>query len=113
MGTIKIVAFAYFPPKFMQKFFRLAIALLFIVALFLAQPALAKSSHSTSSSHHKSSSSSAHKSSTSNRHSSTASSFISEKAGNCDYPEQLDSAGRRCGKRAASVRAGGRLGGYR
>ena len=32
-------------------------------------------------------------------------------AGNCDYPDQLDSAGRRCGGRAASVRPGGRLGG--
>ena len=97
----------------MQKFFRLAIALLFIFALFLAQPALAKSSHSSSSGNHKSSSSSTHKSSASHRHSTTGSSFPSEKAGNCDYPEQLDSAGRRCGKRAASVRAGGRLGGYR
>ena len=29
----------------------------------------------------------------------------------CDYPDDLDSAGRRCGKRAASVRPGGRLGG--
>lgn len=32
-------------------------------------------------------------------------------AGNCDYPNQLDSAGRRCGGRAASVIPGGRLGG--
>ena len=32
-------------------------------------------------------------------------------SGNCDYPDQLDSAGRRCGGRAASVRPGGRLGG--
>ena len=32
-------------------------------------------------------------------------------AGKCDYPDQLDSAGRRCGGRAASVRPGGRLGG--
>jgi len=32
-------------------------------------------------------------------------------AGNCDYPDQLDSSGRRCGGRAASVRPGGRLGG--
>ena len=32
-------------------------------------------------------------------------------SGTCDYPDQLDSAGRRCGKRAASVKAGGRLGG--
>lgn len=29
----------------------------------------------------------------------------------CDYPNDLDSAGRRCGGRAASVRPGGRLGG--
>ncbi|MBN2675982.1 MAG: hypothetical protein JXR30_01880 [Alphaproteobacteria bacterium] len=29
----------------------------------------------------------------------------------CDYPDDLDSAGRRCGGRAASVRPGGRLGG--
>ena len=28
-------------------------------------------------------------------------------SGNCDYPDQLDSAGRRCGGRAASVRPGG------
>ena len=32
-------------------------------------------------------------------------------AGNCDYSWQYDSAGRRCGGRAASVRPGGRLGG--
>ena len=32
-------------------------------------------------------------------------------AGSCDYPDQRDSAGRRCGGRAASVRPGGRLGG--
>lgn len=32
-------------------------------------------------------------------------------AGQCDYPDDLDSAGRRCGRRAASVRPGGRLGG--
>ena len=32
-------------------------------------------------------------------------------SGNCDYPDQLDAAGRRCGGRAASVRPGGRLGG--
>ena len=32
-------------------------------------------------------------------------------AGNCDYPGQKDSAGRRCGGRAASVIPGGRLGG--
>ena len=32
-------------------------------------------------------------------------------AGNCDYPWQRDSAGRKCGGRAASVRPGGRLGG--
>lgn len=32
-------------------------------------------------------------------------------AGNCDYPDQRDSIGRRCGGRAASVRPGGRLGG--
>ena len=35
----------------------------------------------------------------------------SKGAGICDYPEQLDSAGRRCGERAASERPGGRLGG--
>ena len=29
----------------------------------------------------------------------------------CDYPDDLDSAGRRCGGRAASVIPGGRLGG--
>ncbi len=32
-------------------------------------------------------------------------------SGKCDYPEQLDSRGYRCGNRAASIRAGGRLGG--
>ena len=32
-------------------------------------------------------------------------------SGPCNYPDDLDSAGRRCGKRAASVRPGGRLGG--
>ncbi len=32
-------------------------------------------------------------------------------AGNCDYSWQRDSAGRRCGGRAANVRPGGRLGG--
>ena len=32
-------------------------------------------------------------------------------AGPCNYPDDRDSAGRRCGKRAASVRPGGRLGG--
>ena len=32
-------------------------------------------------------------------------------AGNCDYSWQRDSAGRRCGGRAASVIPGGRLGG--
>ena len=32
-------------------------------------------------------------------------------AGNCDYSWQTDSAGRRCGGRAASVRPGGKLGG--
>ena len=32
-------------------------------------------------------------------------------SGKCDYPDQTDSAGRRCGGRAASVRPGGRLGG--
>ena len=32
-------------------------------------------------------------------------------SGNCDYEWQYDSAGRRCGGRAASVRKGGRLGG--
>ena len=32
-------------------------------------------------------------------------------AGPCDYPDQRDSLGRRCGGRAASVRPGGRLGG--
>lgn len=29
----------------------------------------------------------------------------------CDHPDDYDSAGRRCGGRAASVREGGRLGG--
>ena len=32
-------------------------------------------------------------------------------SGSCDYPDQTDSAGRRCGRRAASVRQGGSLGG--
>lgn len=32
-------------------------------------------------------------------------------AGNCDYSWQTDSAGRRCGGRAANVRPGGKLGG--
>lgn len=32
-------------------------------------------------------------------------------AGNCDYSWQTDSAGRKCGGRAANVRPGGRLGG--
>ena len=32
-------------------------------------------------------------------------------AGSCNYPSDRDSAGRRCGGRAASVRPGGRLGG--
>ena len=32
-------------------------------------------------------------------------------SGPCDYPDQRDSAGRRCGGRAASVIPGGRLGG--
>ena len=32
-------------------------------------------------------------------------------SGNCDYSWQRDSAGRRCGGRAASVRPGGNLGG--
>lgn len=32
-------------------------------------------------------------------------------AGNCDYSWQTDSAGRRCGGRAADVRPGGKLGG--
>ena len=32
-------------------------------------------------------------------------------SGNCDYPWQTDSIGRRCGGRAASCRPGGRLGG--
>jgi len=31
----------------------------------------------------------------------------------CDYPEQTDSSGRQCGDRAAIVRLGGRLGGYK
>ena len=35
----------------------------------------------------------------------------STSSGKCDYPWQYDSAGRRCGGRAASVRPGGRLGG--
>lgn len=29
----------------------------------------------------------------------------------CDYPDQVDSRGRRCGNRAASIRMRGRLGG--
>ena len=33
----------------------------------------------------------------------------SKKGGRCDYPWQLDSLGRRCGARAASVRPGGLL----
>ena len=32
-------------------------------------------------------------------------------AGNCDYSWQIDSAGRKCGGRAANVRPGGKLGG--
>ena len=32
-------------------------------------------------------------------------------SGPCNYPDDRDSAGRRCGGRAASVRPGGRLGG--
>ena len=32
-------------------------------------------------------------------------------SGPCNYPDDRDSAGRRCGKRAASVRPGGELGG--
>jgi len=32
-------------------------------------------------------------------------------AARCDHPDDYDSAGRRCGGRAASVREGGRLGG--
>ena len=32
-------------------------------------------------------------------------------SGKCDYADQLDSRGYRCGNRAASIRAGGRLGG--
>lgn len=35
----------------------------------------------------------------------------SSSSGRCDYPDQLDSRGYRCGNRAASRRAGGRLGG--
>ena len=35
-------------------------------------------------------------------------SFTSPRSGNCDYSWQLDSAGRRCGGRAASERPGGR-----
>ena len=34
---------------------------------------------------------------------------VKESTGKCDYPWQRDSAGRKCGKRAASVRSGGRL----
>jgi hypothetical protein len=40
-----------------------------------------------------------------------SSSHSQKRSGNCDYPDQVDSAGRRCGNRAASIRAGGRLGG--
>ena len=36
---------------------------------------------------------------------------LSACGGNCDYPDDRDSAGRRCGGRAASVRPGGKLGG--
>ena len=36
---------------------------------------------------------------------------ITSIAGSCDYPDQRDSRGRRCGGRAASVIPGGRLGG--
>ena len=36
---------------------------------------------------------------------------IASMAGSCDYPDQRDSRGRRCGGRAASVIPGGRLGG--
>ncbi|BDA76020.1 hypothetical protein CAL7716_101860 (plasmid) [Calothrix sp. PCC 7716] len=62
-------------------------------------------SHKSHSTHH--STKSHHSSSSSHTHSSSSSGV----GGNCDYPDQVDSAGRRCGKRAASVRAGGRLGG--
>jgi hypothetical protein len=41
----------------------------------------------------------------------SSSSSSGNSSGNCDYPWQYDSAGRRCGDRAASVREGGRLGG--
>ncbi|MBE9020221.1 hypothetical protein IQ272_29635 [Chroococcidiopsidales cyanobacterium LEGE 13417] len=94
----------------MQKAIRLAIALLFIFVLSIAQPAFAKSSHSSSASHHSIASTKVHRNSASH-YSDTASSSSNKKFGNCDYPEQLDAAGRRCGNRAASVRAGGRLGG--
>ncbi len=70
---------------------------------------LAKTHSSTKSSTHHSSSQ--HKSSSPSKSSSHSSKHSSTSSGNCDYPEQLDSAGRRCGNRAASVRAGGRLGG--
>lgn len=64
--------------------------------------------HSTHSHTHKSHST--HHSSKPHHYSSSRSSSSGVKA-NCDYPDQVDSAGRRCGKRAASVRAGGRNGG--
>jgi hypothetical protein len=35
---------------------------------------------------------------------------LSGTKGTCDYPDQSDSRGRRCGRRAASCRSGGRLG---
>jgi ABC-type dipeptide/oligopeptide/nickel transport system permease subunit len=95
----------------MLKIIRLAIVLLFAFVLLLAQPAFAKSSDRSSSGRYNSSASS-HRSSSSHPGSKTTSHSASHKEGNCDYPWQTDSAGRSCGNRSASVRIGGRLGGY-
>jgi len=99
----------------MLKITRLAVALLLTFVLVHTQPAFAKSTHHGLPDHSSSSSSSSGSRKSPVRHSSTKkeSSSTSHKQGNCDYPEQTDSAGRRCGNRAASVRAGGRLGGNR
>lgn len=40
-----------------------------------------------------------------------ATTFSTSSHARCDYPDDRDSAGNRCGGRAASVRPGGRLGG--
>jgi hypothetical protein len=44
---------------------------------------------------------------------STTTALVSKTSGKCYYPTDVDSRGRRCGNRAASVRKGGRLGGYK